>query len=166
MRSADYAAVAPWLVEAVAAVDGVKLSSDPRATPAAFEHLVSARWPGATVEAVLMNDGAVVGMLAWRRSTSTTRSSEGLVIEALAVRAGLRNLGYGAEAVYRLESAHPDARVYAAIPRTNGLAIYFWLRVGYRPVRLDEDAALVHDSDRLWMVNALSPSAAGASSAR
>jgi len=162
----DAADIEPWLAEAAAAVDGVRPAADTPATLVAFERLVSTRWPGATIEAMLVEKVEVAGLLAWRRSTTLGDHASAIVIEALAVRAGLRNLGYGAEAVYRLEAAHPQARVYAAIPRMNGLAIYFWLRAGYRPLRLDEDATLVHDPERLWMVNGLSPSASGASPAR
>ena len=163
---ADNADVDPWLQDAMAAVDGVKPSADTPASLAALGPHVNARWPGATVEAVIV-EASVAGLLVWRPARPRPRVSQpAFAIEALTVRAGLRNRGYGAEAVYCLEAAHPGARVKAAVPRFNGLAIYFWLRVGYRPVRIDEDAALAQDPDRLWMINALNLGPSGASSVR
>jgi GNAT superfamily N-acetyltransferase len=74
-----------------------------------------------------------------------------LEILALAVRRPLRNLGYGAEAVEELEQQEPAGAYLAAVPRTNGLAIYFWLRVGYRPLRVEEDRERARDPATLWM---------------
>jgi hypothetical protein len=202
LRPVDGTTVAPWLAEVLAAVDGVKPSVDTPASLAEFESFTGARWPSATVEAVVVEGKKVAGVLVWRplRQVERRGSSElmqdrerpspsqgdgpgvmvdtsitlpegvlsrsAVVIDALAIRAGLRNLGYGAEAVYCLEATYPDAQVYAAIPRFNGLALYFWLRVGYRPVRLDEDPAMVHDPRRLWVVSGLTPGASGALPAR
>jgi GNAT superfamily N-acetyltransferase len=56
-----------------------------------------------------------------------------LVVRALAIRESMRNLGYGAEAMYALESTAARPGIIATVPVTNGLAIYFWLRVGFRP---------------------------------
>jgi hypothetical protein len=56
--------------------------------------------------------------------------------------------------VESLEDLHPARTYLAASPRANGLAVYFWLRTGYRPVRDDEVPALVRDPDHLWMIRA------------
>jgi predicted N-acetyltransferase YhbS len=162
----DAAAIEPWLAEAVAAVDGVRPGPGTPATLAAFGATVSARWPGAAIEVVITEEHGPIGLIVHRVAKPDGPGKATLLIGALAVRAGLRNLGYGAEAVVRLEEMYPGATVCAAIPRFNGLAIYFWLRVGYRPVRLDEDAELARDPERLWMVRGVSPSASGGSPAR
>jgi GNAT superfamily N-acetyltransferase len=57
-----------------------------------------------------------------------------LTILALAIEPARRNLGFGAEAIYALEELNSAARALALVPLGNGLAVYFWLRVGYRPV--------------------------------
>jgi hypothetical protein len=89
-----------------------------------------------------------------------------LQIDALAVRRDLRNLGHGVEAVARLEEQHAKTTVYAPIPRTNGLALYFWLRAGYRPVRLDENQKMATDAEHLWMVRRPSAGRSGARASR
>jgi GNAT superfamily N-acetyltransferase len=154
----DAPAVEPWLAEAVAAVDGDRPTAATPASIRVFREVTADRWPGAAIDVIIIDGHGVNGLLVWRmRSTS---SKEGAVVEidALAIRAGLRNRGYGAEAVLCLEAAHPSATMLAAVPRLNGLAIYFWLRIGYRPVRLDEDATLARDDERLWMVRGFNPS--------
>ena len=62
----------------------------------------------------------------------------------LAVEPRLRGLGLDSEAVRLVENdaakrglAH---RFWACVRHEDGLAFYFWLRLGYRPARLDEFA--------------------------
>lgn len=80
-----------------------------------------------------------------------------LRIEGLAIAATERNLGYGAEAVYELENRYPGVRLLAGVPLTNGLAIYFWLRVGYRPLfpetfpLMPDGSRFFDESERIWM---------------
>ncbi|MER3420890.1 MAG: hypothetical protein C4290_10355, partial [Chloroflexota bacterium] len=56
-----------------------------------------------------------------------------ILIEVLAVRADRRNLGYGLEMVMAVEAGWSGRVALAQVPRENGLAVYFWLRTGYRP---------------------------------
>ncbi len=58
---------------------------------------------------------------------------ERLLIHELAVAAEHRDRGYGAEAVFTIETLSGAAESYALVPLANGLAVYFWLRIGYRP---------------------------------
>jgi len=143
-----------WLAEAVAALDGVKPDAGTPAAPAEVSTWAQARWPGVRL-AWIEAGGAQVGLLGWQEDTL------GVVIVALAVRAEQRNLGIGAEAVFRLEEERPGARCYAAVPRTNGLAVYFWLRSGYRPVRVEESVARATDPAALWMVREPSSGSSG-----
>ena len=60
----------------------------------------------------------------------------------VAVEPGLRGLGLDSEAVRLLEeevSARGLARrFWASVDHGDGLALYFWLRLGYRPARPDD----------------------------
>jgi GNAT superfamily N-acetyltransferase len=58
------------------------------------------------------------------------------VLRELGVRPDRRNLGFGSEAVFAIEQQALRAGVtcgVAPVPLANGLAIYFWLRIGYCP---------------------------------
>lgn len=127
----DADAMAPWLAEAVAAIPGRGAVAEHGLTLADLE----GRWDfihtGGITLAGALKDGTVVGIMRVR-----VQAPSRLVIDALAVRAGSRNLGYGQELVIALEESRgqPGGEVYAGVPRGNGLAIYFWLRAGYRPL--------------------------------
>ena len=147
----DDAAVGPWLAEAVAAIDGSRTAAGMPSDVAGLEAYVCQRWPGALCAAVVVPALGVAGLLVWRAEAGERAAT---VILALAVRHDARNVGYGAEAVELLEAANPDARFLAAVPRSNGLALYFWLRVGYRPLALAEDPVRTRDEVYLWLVRA------------
>ena len=76
-------------------------------------------------------DGKPVGVLAYRLEYSW------LVIAAVALEPAERGRGYGSEAVRLLEEDAVKrglARRYGfAVPKDDGLALYFALRLGYRP---------------------------------
>jgi hypothetical protein len=56
-----------------------------------------------------------------------------LLIHELAIARDHRDRGFGAEAVYTIEMLSKASESIAFVPVTNGLAVYFWLRIGYRP---------------------------------
>lgn len=147
----DGPGVAGWLPEAVAAVQG-------RGTAASADTLdgALARWDtsypaGRTLLAVAV-DGTPLGLVRARRAAGAR-----LVVDALTVRADARNLGYGVEMVMAIEAEHGDAvAAFAGVPRTNGLAVYFWLRAGYHPLYpVTDDGGPGLDGDRLWMTRVL-----------
>lgn len=144
----------PWLAEALAAVGGRdgRVMRTGEIRPAAL--LLDLSWPTNSID-IIYSDSEDVGFLGWRRDEAEASGRGGLVITALAVRADRRNLGYGAEAVAALEEHVGAAWAYAAVPRANGLAVYFWLHAGYRPVRVDEAPARALDPACLWMVRRL-----------
>lgn len=146
----DAALVEPWLAEAWAAVDGGRARAGASLSLAGLRRLIAERWPGAEFAAIAGREGAPLGFIAWRSAPATAAS--GIAILAIAVDAARRNLGLGGEAVQALEGLWPGARYLAAIPRGNGLAVYFWLRTGYRPVRAADDTARARDPENLWMV--------------
>jgi GNAT superfamily N-acetyltransferase len=102
----------------------------------------------------VLGDGRVVGL------AHVHRTNEALLYSALTVRADGRNLGYGQEMVIALEAAYGQgcAVAAAAVPRTNGLAVYFWLRAGYRPVhgRAFRHLTMLTPGP-LWMLRELPP---------
>jgi GNAT superfamily N-acetyltransferase len=59
-------------------------------------------------------------------------------IEFIALAAGQRGWGYGSEAVREFEEKHRRSSHLAQIDPRNGLALYFWLRLGYRPAHSGE----------------------------
>lgn len=124
LRPADSAALTAmqsWLVEAInlgAAVFSTGTVSELLSPPSGRAYLAAV-------------EDAPVGYVA-------VDCAEGLlVITALAVAPRCRNLGLGAEAVFSAERLFPEARCSRAlVPLRNGLAVYFWLRIGYRPLFL------------------------------
>lgn len=148
----------PWLPEAWSAIDGLRPDSDAPSTIAGLLAAIDQRWPEARVDRIDVVPDGFGGVIAFEAARDE------VVIRALAIRRDRRNLGYGGEAVERLEASWPERRFVAAVPRYNGLAIYFWLRVGFRPVRLDEDRKRTHDPDFLWMLRAEPTDASGARS--
>ncbi len=65
-----------------------------------------------------------------------------LIVEAVAVEPGLRGLGYDTEAVRLLEGEALErglaGRFCAPVRHDDGLGLYFWLRLGYRPAAAGE----------------------------
>ena len=75
----------------------------------------------------------------------------------LAVAAEARALGYGGAAVPILERAARRLGCHAArvlVPAGNGVALYFWLRLGYRP---QPQAAQAKACPGTWMRRAVLP---------
>lgn len=95
--------------------------------------------PSGEVAAIVRReDGRPVGALAYRLANGW------LVVEAVALEAGERGRGYGSEAVRLIEEdagKRGAKRFGFAVPQEDGLALYFALRLGYRPAAAGE---------RLW----------------
>ena len=101
--------------------------------------------------------GALSGRLA------ETDGALALIWTWLAIAAEWRHFGYGGAAVPMFEQAARDlgARwALAPLPADNGVALYFWLRLGYVPHRQLAVAPSDHPSgvapDALWMSRSLS----------
>jgi GNAT superfamily N-acetyltransferase len=145
----------PWLPEAWCAIDGRKPDADAPSTFAELLEAAERRWSNAHTDRIDVVSRGFGGFMVWEAK------GREIVIRGLAMRRDWRDLGYGGEAVEWLEASWPNRRFIAAIPRFNGLAVYFWLRVGFRPVREDEDRERTHDPDSLWMLRS-APSGATA----
>jgi GNAT superfamily N-acetyltransferase len=126
----DADAMDPWLSEAIAAVQGRAIAEAPSVTLAALTASLSGR---ERLHVVVGLPPAEETNVPIGLTVTATEAGQPMVIRALAIRDSKRNLGYGAEAVYELEDYSPHSGLAAHIPASNGLAVYFWLRAGFRP---------------------------------
>lgn len=56
----------------------------------------------------------------------------------VAMAAGKRGWGHGSEAVFLIEESGVGSRFAAEVYHANGLGVYFWTRIGYRPTNIGE----------------------------
>ncbi len=143
---------ADWLEEAAQAIAG-------RAQPCRLQDRLRdgdhAWW--------ILGDGNRVGALSGRIARLDQESQPlALVWTWLAVEARWRAYGYGGAAVPLLEDAARAAGATVALaplPPDNGVALYFWLRLGYTPLRSITLSAGDWPSgvsvDALWMQRSL-----------
>jgi len=126
-------ALSPLTDDALAAMPWVEAALGPEWTLNDFE---AAR---AECEGMLISDleGDAMG-LALVRLGGTSDSSATIVFLAMQPERRYRGLGGEAGlAVERLVRERTGARrVYAAVPEGRGLAVYFWLRLGFRPLSI------------------------------
>ena len=54
-------------------------------------------------------------------------------IESVVIQPDLRGWGFGSEAVELVEGQYPNSSFVARVDPKDGLNLYFWLRLGYRP---------------------------------
>ena len=109
--------------------------------------------------------GEIVGALCGKLvELNDAQASRALIWTWLAIDARWRAYGYGGASVPLLEQAarSAGARIaLAPLPPDNGVALYFWLRLGYTPVRsAPVDRADLPSGvapDALWMQRLLSP---------
>ena len=139
---------ADWLEEAAQAIAG-------RAAPCRIQDRLDDGDRGWWI----LGDGKIVGALCGKLvELSDSHPSRALVWTWLAIDARWRAYGYGGAAVPLLEQAALGigaTLALAPLPPDNGVALYFWLRLGYTPLR---SAPLERanwpngvDSNALWM---------------
>jgi len=132
----DIAAVKPWYQEAVAASTGLPAADAPGIQNLNFEMEAAQADPDAGLRAIVrLSDGTVIGLLDYRANNP---DRGWLTIGFIAVARGQRGRGYGSEAVRLLEAEAKAERFRANVDARNGLGLYFWLRLGYRPAGPDE----------------------------
>ena len=111
----------PWLQEAL----------EPEWSLADIE-AGAARGEGALIS--LAEGEAPVGLVAVREGPDAKAAT----VAFIGIEPGMRYRGLGGEAALaierRLRGGLAVDRVYAPVPETRGLALYFWLRLGYRPL--------------------------------
>lgn len=139
---------AEWLAEAAQAIAG-------RAEPCRIEQRLDDSDQGWWIH----GDDQIVGALCSRLVELVDGTDTlALVWTWLAIDARWRAYGYGGAAVPLLEQAAEMAGAQIALaplPPDNGVALYFWLRLGYTPLRdvtvRPEDWPAGLPSDALWM---------------
>lgn len=150
---ADLDRTLPWLPEAAAAVWGRGVPDEPAVSVGALHSRWDARFPPGMTLLGSLTDGQAIAVIRLRAVPG-----EVLVIDALAVQRDQRNRGYGHELVIAAETGYGTGMRSAAagVPRMNGLALYFWLRAGYRPCFPDPSLTGAKlGTDRMWMVRNL-----------
>jgi len=94
--------------------------------------------PRVRIEATDGGEAVIVRRESGERVGSLRVSVDGdvLVIQSLAIESALRGYGLGSEAAGLVrEAAEREARTLRAFaPGDNGLAVYFWIRMGLRPL--------------------------------
>ncbi len=78
------------------------------------------------------------------------------LVRLLAVEPERRRLGAGTRTALALERlvSRDARRIYVAVPAKAGLAYYFWLRLGYRPLTQQEWPTKLEEPSA-WLVRAL-----------
>ncbi len=117
-----------WWPEAAAAVRGVR-------EPVALDelHRMIDGADGETLVIARADDPSPIGLLVYRLADDGW-----LEFRFLALAKGLRGWGYGSEAVRLIEELGQAQRFAAYVSAGNGLGLYFWLRMGYRPAEPGE----------------------------
>ena len=136
---------APWLAEAAQAVAG-------RAAPCPLQDRLDSGDAGYWIRAETAEGEKIVGALSGRLG------GELAVWTWLAVDARWRHYGFGGAAVPLFERTARElgaGHVLVPLPADNGVALYFWLRLGYVPERAPAlaDGALPPGvgGDAVWM---------------
>lgn len=130
----DIAMIEPWYGEAAAAA--LHLGA-----PAHIEilrrQIAEAAASYGELLVIVRADGSedVIGFVDYRLDEPATGW---LTIRSIALAAGQRGWGYGAEAVRFVEGRTNAEHFLAGVDPRNGLGLYFWLRQGYRPARPGE----------------------------
>ncbi len=145
----DATALANWLPEAVALSQGEK-----KATDETKEKANALLTPGTDgIMAIAMReDDNPLGVIAY-----DANDEDWLTLTFIAIRVDERRRGLGGEAVYAFEEEVTRRglmrRFRTPVHINNGLGVYFWLRVGYRPAR-SSDFDMSSKGSNFWMVRA------------
>ncbi len=103
---------------------------------------------------ILTNDAASA-LIAFQTAAPERDAAQ---VDFLAVAPGRRRLGIGGSVALGVERRLKSKarRLYALVPASIGLALYFWLRLGYRPLARKNSPAMPSNNDSVWMVRTLS----------
>ena len=93
---------------------------------------------------VLPENNESIGLIEYRAGEP---QAGWLTVPFIALAKAYRGWGYGSEAVRLLEGWAIRERIaerfHAEVDVRNGLGLYFWLRLGYRPVAAEEGRAVL-----------------------
>ena len=93
--------------------------------------------------------GVAIARARWPKRAAGT-------IELVALPPEQARRGYGVQAAALIESELSDAgakRIYVPAPAVHGIAMYFWIRLGYHPLMRDDWPC--EQDDIAWMVREL-----------
>ncbi len=78
-------------------------------------------------------------------------------VDFLAVAPGQRRLGIGGGMALGVERRlkRKAKRLYTLVPASIGLALYFWLRLGYRPFARKDSPPMPSGDTSVWMVRSI-----------
>ena len=143
LREDDLPELACWLPKTAAGLGCRRWASEEALEDAAAEDGV-----------LIAAEGEPVGFLAYEVGAPERDAAR---VRLLAVAPGRRRLGVGSRAALALERrlAGSSARIYVPVPAKLGLAFYFWLRLGYRPLTQREWPAPPEEPPAAWMVRSL-----------
>lgn len=150
LADGDREALAAWLPQAAAAAQGRKTPS-PQDEASARQLLAASGCPLLAVAP--RSGGAPLGVIAYRPG----EPDEGwAAIAFFAMAPAQRGRGLGGEALLAFEEAAArqgwGRRFCAPVHPENGLSVYFWLRLGYRPARPSDFPPYAKPGAPLWMV--------------
>lgn len=143
LRASDIDTLSPWLPRAASEARCERWSSEDALREATGQRhilVVSEDGPRALLE-----------------FTTEVPSPGAAQVRFLAVEPKRRRLGIGGRAALALERrlARSVSRLYVLVPERLGLALYFWLRLGYRPLTQREWPAPPTDGAAAWLVREL-----------
>jgi GNAT superfamily N-acetyltransferase len=143
LRAGDIDALSLWLVRAAADAGCDRWSSESALRSAA----------GAEHVFVAIEDGSRA-LVEYQIGVPKRGSAQ---VRFLAVEPDRRRLGTGGRAALALERrlARSVSRLYVLVPERMGLALYFWLRLGYRPLTQAEWPVGPTDGAAAWMLREL-----------
>ncbi|MEX1253565.1 MAG: GNAT family N-acetyltransferase [Dehalococcoidia bacterium] len=142
LRKGDVESLSAWLPDAAKSIDCERFA-DPGALRAAG---------AADILVAIEEDPA--GVLQCEIGSPLPDAAN---VRALFVAPQRRRLGIGGRAALALEQrlAKKAERIYVAVPAELGLVLYFWLRLGYRPLTQAEWPAPPERSPSTWIVREL-----------
>ena len=138
IRSIDASRLAAWLPD-VAAQAGSTAWADPDALTRSLH------------DPQVLTDDEATAFLAFELTSPVPSAAR---VDFLAISPQRRRLGIGGRAALALERRlrGKAKSVYTLVPASIGLALYFWLRLGYQPLtRADWPATAKNRSPSVWM---------------
>jgi len=133
VRDEELAGIGAWIEEA-ATVAGI-----PHPRPLSRARERGERDSGVLVVERVGDENGPVGVVEYELNRGW------LTVRFIALAKAYRGWGYGSEAVRLVEEwavrEGMAERFRAAVALRNGLGLYFWLRLGYRPVSREENEA-------------------------
>ncbi len=143
IRASDEPSLAAWLPDVAKAIGCDRWSNEDAVRAAVVAD-----------DTLLYHDGAGEAFVSFAVHAPKRNAAR---IELLAVAPNERRLGIGGRAAQALEKRLTKSveRIYIAVPARLGLALYFWLRLGYRPLTQREWPEPPAATPATWMVREL-----------